>query len=231
MSSAPPLPHRASSPRLFMALMCVSFYCTTVVVLFCFSLSLCHVFSRCLLFVSLSLTLTSRFLSQSHAPLFYSSVVAQRQVVISACFFSVSSLFILLRHCFSLLLFFCVPFFSLLLLLLHCHHLSFSFLAVFPLFPLFALPSYLHSFPRSWPPSSSFLPPPHYPPPLSPAPGCQTLPSRPRGKAKAVDFSPHQAFWQLYLLSLCCLCRPKCRQASLATKTFSNWQIITCTRY
>lgn len=29
---------------------------------------------------------------------------------------------------------------------------------------------------------------------LSPAPGCQTLPSRPRGKAKAVDFSPHQAF-------------------------------------
>lgn len=163
MSSAPPLPHRASSPRLFMALMCVSFYCTTVVVLFCFSLSLCHVFSRCLLFVSLSLTLTSRFLSQSHAPLFYSSVVAQRQVVISACFFSVSSLFILLRHCFSLLLFFCVPFFSLLLLLLHCHHLSFSFLAVFPLFPLFALPSHLHSFPRSWPPSSSFLSPPTIP--------------------------------------------------------------------
>lgn len=91
-------------------------------------------------------------------------------------------------------------------------------------------PTYTPSLAHDLLPPPSF-PPPHYPPPLSPAPGCQTLPSRPRGKAKAVDFSPHQAFWQLYLLSLCCLCRPKCRQASLATKTFSNWQIITCTRY
>lgn len=64
--------------------------------------------------------------------------------------------------------------------------------------PLLCPPTYTPSlahdllpppFPTS--PCTPFCP---FPPPLSPAPGCQTLPSRPRGKAKAVDFSPHQAF-------------------------------------
>lgn len=183
-------------------------------------------------------------LFQSHALSIPLRLLRDRLLLALAVFlFSIYvffSLFLLLRHLSPLLTaaFFVFLFSLLLLLHHHFHHLSFSF--TFSLFPLcflwqlclpspLALPSHLHSFPCSWPPSSSFSPltcP--YPPPLSPAPGCQTLPSRPRGKAKAVDFSPHQAFWQLYLLSLCCLCRPKCRQASLATKTFSKWQIITC---
>lgn len=153
MSSTPPLLHRAASSQLFMALMCVPFYCTTVAaVLFCF-LSLCHVCSR---YIPVSLSITCSL---------YSSAVAQRQVVISACGVSFQylcffSLFLLLRHLSPLLTaaFFVFLFSLLLLLHHHFHHLSFSF--TFSLFPLcflwqlclpspLALPSHLHSFPCS----------------------------------------------------------------------------------
>lgn len=105
MSSTPPLLHRAASSQLFMALMCVPFYCTTVAaVLFC-SLSLCHVCSR---YIPVSLSITCSL---------YSSAVAQRQVVISACGvsfqylcfffpFSFAEALISASHC----CFFCVPF-------------------------------------------------------------------------------------------------------------------------
>lgn len=111
-------------------------------------------FSQCFC-LSLSLTLPPCF-SLNHMLSLYSSAVAQRQVVISACGVSFRylcfrfSLF-LLRHLSPLLTaaFFVFLFSLLLLLHHHCHHLSFSFffLAVSPCF-LWQL----------WPPPCSALP-------------------------------------------------------------------------
>lgn len=81
----------------------------------------------------------------------------------------------------SLLLF--VFLFSSLLLHHYCHNFSDNS----GLLPLSCAPHHLYIF-------RHLLLLPLTPPPLSSASGCQTLPSRPRGKAKAVDFSPHQAF-------------------------------------
>lgn len=107
---------------------------------------------------------------------------AQRQVVISArsSFFTVFFPFLLYLRV-SLLLF--VFLFSSLLLHHYCHNFSDNS----GLLPLSCAPHHLYIF-------RHLLLLPLTPPPLSSASGCQTLPSRPRGKAKAVDFSPHQAF-------------------------------------
>lgn len=210
----PTLPHRAASPQLFMALMCLFFlvydrsrcvvFCLFSLFLSCFSpcASVCVSRSRYLpvfsLNHSLSLSLFIPLRSLRDRLLLALAVflfgIYAFSLLLFFLFFFAKALISASHCCFFVFLFFSP-------LHHHCHHLSFL-LHLSLCFSLAKLPSLLRPLYTPFPSlmtSSSFLllpPCPHPPPPasLSPAPGCQTLPSRPRGKAKAVDFSPHQAF-------------------------------------